>query len=185
MGYAGECYAGERRRTCSIPIHRDQPEITTKESRILAISTDALSEHQDSRWKSFSCCLPGLVQIIGPRFAGGSESTQQLYKYRGHTKRLKGNPYPNPAIGALKSLWSIFASNPSSLIVVYRYVQISGIAERGMPPPSSEILMVMSSEPSTTTTLMGGNESSLSTPLRSTTARSEFLSSSKRMCELF
>jgi len=42
----------------------------------------------------------------------------------------------------------------------------------------------MSSLPSTTTTLIGGNASSLSTPYRSTTARSEFLSSSKQMCEL-
>lgn len=58
-----------------------------------------------------------------------------------------------------------------------------GSAERGIPPPSSEILIVMSSEPSTTMTLTGGNESSLSTPYRSTTALSEFFSSSKQMCD--
>ena len=63
------------------------------------------------------------------------------------------------------------------------HVQIMGMALRGIPPPSSEILIVISSLPSTTTTLIGGKLSSLSTPYRSTTARREFLSSSKQMCE--
>jgi len=44
--------------------------------------------------------------------------------------------------------------------------------------------MVISSLPSTTITLTGGKLSSLSTPYRSTTARREFFSSSKQMCEL-
>ena len=44
--------------------------------------------------------------------------------------------------------------------------------------------MVMSSLPSTTTTLIGGKLSSLFTPYRSTTARKEFLSNSKQMCDL-
>ena len=105
---------------------------------------------------------------------------------------------PNPAIGALKSEDSIFASSPSSLIVVYKYlmasalacevttathVQIIGMADLGIPPPSSDILMVISSEPSTTTTRIGEKLSSLSAPKRSTTARKEFLRSSKQMWE--
>jgi hypothetical protein len=68
-------------------------------------------------------------------------------------------------------------------MVVYMYVQMSGMAERGMPPPSSEILIVISSLPSTTMTFMGGRRVS-SVPKRSTTARSEFLRSSKQMWDL-
>jgi len=101
------------------------------------------------------------------------------------TNRDSGSPYPNPAIGALKSLaWkSALTSWPS--IVVYIYVHTSGIALRLIPPPSSEILIVMSSVPSTTISLIGGREDgSVSGPKRSTTARREFLSSSKRMCDL-
>jgi hypothetical protein len=65
------------------------------------------------------------------------------------------------------------------------YVHTSGMALRLMPPPSSEILIVMSSVPSTMTSLIGGREDgSVSGPKRSTTARREFLSSSKRMCDL-
>ena len=101
------------------------------------------------------------------------------------TNRDSGSPYPNPAIGALNSLaWkSTLTSWPS--IVVYMYVHTSGMALRLMPPPSSEILIVMSSVPSTTISLIGGREDgSVSGPKRSTTARREFLSSSKRMCDL-
>lgn len=95
-----------------------------------------------------------------------------------------GNPYPKPAIGALKSFCAVASMSGESDMVVYMYVQICGIADLGIPPPSSDILIVKSSLPSTTTTLMGGNESSFSTPWRSTTARSEFFKSSKQMWEL-
>ena len=101
------------------------------------------------------------------------------------TNRDSGSPYPNPAIGALKSLaWkSALTSWPS--IVVYIYVHTSGIALRLIPPPSSEILIVMSSVPSTIINLIGGrDDGSVSGPKRSTTARREFLSSSKRICDL-
>jgi hypothetical protein len=64
------------------------------------------------------------------------------------------------------------------------HVQIIGTADLGIPPPSSLILIVISSLPSTTTTLIGGKSSSLSTPNLSTTALSEFFSSSKQICDL-
>jgi hypothetical protein len=70
-----------------------------------------------------------------------------------------GRPYPNPAIGALKSLPTKFESIDAASIVVCIYVQIRGKALQGIPPPSSDILTVMSSSPSTTITLMGGKYS--------------------------
>src|SRR5437773_2048900 len=64
-------------------------------------------------------------------------------KYRAYSLD-NGNPYPNPAIGALKSDLLKSGSRSWDSAVVYMYVHIRGIADRGMPPPSSAILMVMS-----------------------------------------
>src|SRR3954462_4892094 len=51
-------------------------------------------------------------------------------------KRDIGRPYPNPAMGALKSLLSKSGSRLGVLsTVVYMYVQTRGMALRGIPPP--------------------------------------------------
>lgn len=120
-------------------------------------------------------------------------------KYRAYSRDI-GNPYPKPAIGALKSLLLKSGSIEGvASTVVYMYVHTSGMALRGIPPPSSETLMVMSyftpaslvspsesaapqrtSLPSATMTLIGG-KSSESLPCVSTTARREFFSVSKSM----
>lgn len=65
-------------------------------------------------------------------------------KYRAYSLDI-GSPYPNPAMGALKSLLLKSGSiGGVDSTVVYMYVQTSGIALRGIPPPSSEILIVIS-----------------------------------------
>lgn len=75
-----------------------------------------------------------------------------------------GNPYPNPAMGALKSLaLKLGSSSGVWSTVVYIYVQTRGMALLAMPPPSSLILMVMSSLPSATMTFVTG-KASLSAP---------------------
>lgn len=94
-----------------------------------------------------------------------------------------GNPYPNPAMGALKSLLLKSGSRFGVWsTVVYMYVQTRGIADLGMPPPSSEILIVMSSLPSAIMTFVTG-KASLSAPCVSTTARREFFKVSNSICD--
>jgi len=56
----------------------------------------------------------------------------------------KGNPYPNPAIGALKSDLLKSGSRSCDSAVVYIYVHIRGMADLGIPPPSSAIFIVIS-----------------------------------------
>jgi hypothetical protein len=74
--------------------------------------------------------------------------------------------------------------------VVYMYVHIRGIADRGIPPPSSAIFMVISyhqavyggctSSPSATSIRMGGKWSAAG-PCFSTTARKAFFKTSKHI----
>lgn len=55
-------------------------------------------------------------------------------KYRAYNLD-KGNPYPNPAIGALKSDLLKSGSRSCDSAVVYMYVQILGIVDRAIPHP--------------------------------------------------
>lgn len=82
--------------------------------------------------------------------------------------------------------WDLFHSGWMSTSSLNQLVGGKGhTALRGIPPPSSVILMVISSVPSTTMTLIAGRAFSFSAPKRSTIARREFLSSSKRIWDLF
>ena len=65
---------------------------------------------------------------------GEGERKKSFVKFK-LTNLDKGNPYPNPAIGALKSLAWKSSSKARAFIVVYMYVQISGLALLGIPPP--------------------------------------------------
>ena len=170
----------KKEKTVSLTLHRDNLQIATEISRVEPRDREAVAVASCAFCFVFEVFLilrksESLLLLFRPPLAflalffSPSSSPRSL----SNSPSTAGPSSPSPS----------FSMSSSGLLAVeYRYVQILGSPERGMPPPSSETFNVMSSSPSATTSLTGGASAPLSSlSKRSLTARREFLTSSKSM----